>query len=78
MKDIAPSNEIRKQFNHQAENAARFRQQYLQELDTDPQAKEFAKECHVLLAKKNITLLYSARDEQYNNAVILKEWLERN
>lgn len=71
-KDIAPSNEIRKEFNHEENKFEEFKKQYLTELNNNEYAKDFKNK----YKNKNIVLLYSAKNEKYNNAVVLKEWLE--
>ena len=71
-KDIAPSNELRKWFNHDPARWAEFQRRY------DAELKEKA----TLLATikkhaktKPVTLLYSAKDEQHNQAVALRSFL---
>lgn len=73
-KELAPSTELRRWFNHDAQRWAAFYQKYHAEL-TDQQ--EIIN--HVLSASNNrpLTLLYSARDRKYNNAVALKMYLEK-
>lgn len=73
-KEAAPSNELRKEFHHDAARWDAFQQAYAAELDANPAAWE-----PLLEAARNgtITLVYSARDEQHNQAVALKAYLER-
>ncbi|SEA95131.1 Uncharacterized conserved protein YeaO, DUF488 family [Oribacterium sp. KHPX15] len=74
-KEIAPSNELRKWFNHDAEKYPEFRRKYMEELDASEDAEkllEFVKE-HI--KSDNITLLYAAKDEEHNNAIVLMDWL---
>ena len=72
-KDLAPSDRLRKWFNHEAEKWDEFRRRYHRELAAKLTAvKEFVRQRQ----PKNITLVYGARDEQHNNAVALKEFLE--
>ena len=71
LKDIAPSNELRKWFNHIPERFDEFRGQYMEELENNPAAKELLKLCD----ERDVVLLHSAKDEARNNAVVLKEWL---
>lgn len=73
LKDIGPSNELRKWFGHRPERWGEFRRRYLRELrDKSDQMKELR-----MLAKKNrkMTLLYGAQDAEHNQAVVLKEKL---
>lgn len=76
IKDLAPSDEIRKKFGHDRENWKEFKTEYLKEL-RKPEAKEKIEEIAKVARKMNLTLLYSARDEEYNNARVLKEVLDR-
>ncbi len=72
MKDIAPSTELRKWFDHKAERYDEFLKKYKQELKDRPELiDELLKK-----AKKNkVTLLYGAKDKKHNQAVVLKEFL---
>ncbi|MBP3805361.1 MAG: DUF488 domain-containing protein [Oribacterium sp.] len=77
-KEIAPSNELRKWFNHDPEKYPEFRRKYMEELDASEDAEkllEFVKE-HI--KSDNITLLYAAKDEEHNNALVLMDWLARD
>src|SRR5205823_6198974 len=76
LKDIAPSHELRKRFHGKTEDWEQFRAAYFTELENaGPHAA--VKELLDHLRKGPATLLYAARDEQRNNAVALKAWLER-
>ncbi len=73
MKDIAPSSSLRKWFNHDPAKWEEFIKKYFQELDAsqEPVQKLFA------LAKKGrLTLVFSARDTEHNNAVVLRMYLQ--
>lgn len=76
IKELAPSSEIRNKFGHDPDNWKEFKSEYLKELRS-PEAKEKLEEITKLARKMNLTLLYSARNEEYNNARVLKEVLER-
>jgi uncharacterized protein YeaO (DUF488 family) len=76
LKDIAPSNELRKRFHGHPEDWSKFRSAYFSELKS-PEAHAAAKELRGQLRKGAVTLLYAARDEEHNNAVALKQWMER-
>lgn len=73
-KQLAPSDRLRRWFNHEPEKWEEFRRRYHEELR--PKIKE-VKELAQKQRPKTITLLYGARDEEHNNAVALKELLER-
>jgi len=74
-KTIAPSAELRKSFAHQPERFEEFRKAYRRELNDNPEAMEFARSCERELLSCNVTLLYAARDEVFNNASVLREWI---
>jgi uncharacterized protein YeaO (DUF488 family) len=76
LKEIAPSNALRKQFHAKPEKWAGFLKAYSAEL-TSEEAAEAAKELRRHIRKGTVTLLYAARDEAHNNAVALKAWLTR-
>lgn len=71
LKDIAPSTELRKWFNHDPKKWKDFLKKYKAELKEHKDAVLLLK--HLIQEKKNVTLLYSARDENYNNAIALKK-----
>jgi uncharacterized protein YeaO (DUF488 family) len=72
LKDIAPSTELRKWFGHDPSRFAEFRERYRQELDENPEPVAAL----VALAREgDVVLLYSARDERFNQAVVLAEYL---
>ena len=73
LKEIAPSNELRKWFNHDPEKWEAFHKRYLAELQLSPATEELLEQ-----AKKHatVTLVYSAKDELHNQAVVIKEFLE--
>lgn len=73
-KDVAPSNELRRWFGHDPEKWDEFRRRYRAELNGRRDAVE-ALRGH--FGKGATTLVYSARDEAHNQAVALKEYLER-
>jgi len=74
-KEIAPSNELRKWFNHEPEKYLEFRRKYMEELDTSEDAERFLEYVNEHLRSTNITLLYAAKDEEHNNVLVLKDWL---
>jgi uncharacterized protein YeaO (DUF488 family) len=73
LKDVAPSTALRKWFGHDPERWADFRRRYRTELAKNPDALETLRS---LIAGKRATLLYGARDETHNQAVVLAELLE--
>lgn len=75
MKDIAPSNELRKWFNHDPEKWDEFKIRYFSELD---HKSGLVNEILNRPKHSTLTLLFSAKVEKYNNAEALKEYLERH
>ena len=78
LKSLAPSKELRQWFNHDPEKWKEFRSRYFRELDKDTDAAEALETLREQLARKDVTLLYAARDTSHNNAVALKEYLEKH
>ncbi|ACP26187.1 hypothetical protein NGR_c24300 [Sinorhizobium fredii NGR234] len=77
LKDIAPSDALRKRFHGKPEDWQAFCEAYAAELEGEgPQAA--VKELRGFLKKGPVTLLYAARDESHNNAMALKRWLEEH
>jgi uncharacterized protein YeaO (DUF488 family) len=73
VKDVAPSTDLRRWFNHDPAKWEEFRGRYFAELDAHVPAWRPL----VTAARKgNLTLLYSARDTEHNNAVALTEYLK--
>jgi uncharacterized protein YeaO (DUF488 family) len=72
LKDIAPSSELRKWFNHDSKRWRSFRTKYFREIDSSPDALAVLLN-HV--RKGPVTLVYAAREERYNDAVALNEYL---
>jgi len=76
LKDIAPSDALRKRFHGKSDDWDAFRTAYFAELE-DEAALAATEELLHCLRDGPVTLLYAARDERQNNAVALKAWLER-
>lgn len=73
LKDAGPSTELRKWFNHEPAKWDVFRRKYARELETRPEVWQPI----VSAARRGpVTLIYSSRDEQHNNAVALQEYLQ--
>lgn len=80
-REIAPSTELRKWFNHREDLWEEFRRKYKAELTQKPR-KTLVEKLYFLSQRSNVTLLYSAKDSQHNNAIVLlevlKEWFDRD
>jgi uncharacterized protein YeaO (DUF488 family) len=74
MKEIAPSNELRKWFGHKVERWAEFQKRYRADL---VKKKELLQTLRAMERKhRTITLLYGAKDEEHNQAVVLRDVLK--
>ena len=74
LKDIAPTTELRKWFGHDPDKWKEFQKRYHQELKNN---KEQVSILYEQLKKGSVTLVYGAKDEEHNEALVLKEWLHR-
>jgi uncharacterized protein YeaO (DUF488 family) len=74
LKDLAPSNELRKWFGHDPEKFEQFRQRYVQELTSDS-AQEALLKVRDMAEKGVVTLLYATRDSEHSNAIVLRDIL---
>ena len=72
-KDIAPSSDLRKWFNHEPEKFEEFAKKYREELRYD---KEDVEKIKNLLKTQNVTLIYAAKSPTINHARVLKEYIE--
>jgi uncharacterized protein YeaO (DUF488 family) len=75
IKEIAPSDELRKWFSHDPEKWNEFKKKYLEELKS--MKKEVQIIVEALQKHKTVTLVYGAKDEEHNNAVVLKEYMDK-
>ena len=71
-KDLAPSTELRTWFGHKVERWAEFRKKYQSELHTPDQIERMTGLIDAA-GKQTITLVYSAKDTEHNQAVVLAE-----
>ena len=73
LKDAAPSDGLRRWFGHDPAKWEEFQQRYRAELQANPGTWQPLIEA---AREGNVTLLYSARDTEHNNAIVLKAYLE--
>lgn len=73
IKDIAPSKELRTWFGHIPERFDEFASRYREELDANPEAVSRLRE--LIAGHPRVTLLYGAKDNEHNNAVVLRRYL---
>jgi len=74
MKELGPSTELRKSFGHDPAHWKEFRRRYKAELKR-PEAREMLREIANTAARGTVTLVYSAKDEEHNQAVVISELL---
>ncbi len=74
LKEVAPSDSLRRWFNHDVDKWAEFQRRYRDELNRCPKAWE-----PILEAARHgdVILLYSSRDTKHNNAVVLRDYLNK-
>jgi uncharacterized protein YeaO (DUF488 family) len=73
LKDIAPTTELRKWFSHDPDKWSEFKKKYRAEISKNTEALAVLKK---YLANGKVTLVYGAKDEEYNDAIVLKDYLE--
>ena len=73
-KEIAPSDELRKWFDHDPAKFADFTDKYLSELKANPEASKFVDQ---IKHQDQVVLLYGAKDEEHNQAVVLSQFIKR-
>jgi len=74
LKDIAPSSELRKWFNHEPSKFEAFKEKYKQELESGDQQEALNKLKEIYKEnKQTLIILYGAKDEKHNQAIVLKE-----
>jgi uncharacterized protein YeaO (DUF488 family) len=74
LREVAPSSVLRKWFNHDPDKWAEFQRRYLAELKDNPAWKPLL----AAVQKKNVTLLFAARDARINQASVLRDFLNHN
>ncbi len=75
LKDLAPSDELRRWFGHDPARWPEFRERYRQEL-RGSRRQELLQVLAERAARGTVTLVYGARDDRHNNALVLKEIIE--
>lgn len=73
LKEVAPSNELRRWFDHDPDRWDEFKERYATELDDKPEGWRPLLEAAQL---GDVSLVYAARDQEHNNAVALQAYLQ--
>jgi uncharacterized protein YeaO (DUF488 family) len=76
LRDLAPSDSLRKWFHAQPERWALFRKRYLKELARPEAEKDLLTLYRLAHKRKRLTLLFASKNETHNNAVVLKDLLD--
>jgi uncharacterized protein YeaO (DUF488 family) len=72
-KELAPSTELRRWYDHDPEKWSKFKSRYFSELDGNP---ELVNEVLEYIRRGTVTFIYSSKEQRLNNAVALKEYIE--
>lgn len=75
-KEVSPSTELRKWFNHDDNKFMQFKQKYLEELAQNSSVPEFISLVKKQLENQDVLFLYGAKNKECNQAVVLKEFVE--
>ncbi len=75
-KEIAPGTELRRRYHGGGMTFEGFSRAYREELDANQAAEGFVRNCRDRLREQNVTLVYAAKNEQENHALVLGEWLQ--
>src|SRR5271165_1535896 len=76
LRDLAPSNELRRWYHARPEEWAAFRKKYLKELTLPEAETALTQLYHLAHKKKRLTLLFASRNVERNNATVLKELID--
>ena len=76
-KQIGPTTELRKWFNHEDEKFLEFKEKYIKELDENDFTPEFIETVKDKLKSGDVLFLYGAKNREHNQAVVLKEYVEK-
>ena len=76
LRDLAPSNELRKWYHAHPERWTLFRKRYLKELAAPEAEKDLQKLYRLAHKRKRLTLVYASKNETHNNATVLKDLLD--
>lgn len=72
LKDVGPSTQLRTWFHHDAAQFDQFERRYRAELETNPAVDRLRE---IIASHPKVTLLYGARDNEHNQAVVLRDFL---
>lgn len=73
LKDIAPSTDLRQWFGHDPRKFKEFKKRYFKELKKNKAVIDLRAQ----LKKRKVTLVYGAKDIEHNNAIVIKNFIEK-
>ena len=76
LKDLAPSNELRKWFHAHPQQWSKFREKYLKELTTEAANTALQQLYDLQKKRRRLTLLFASKNEERNNALVLKQLID--
>ena len=76
LKDLAPSDELRKWFHEHPQQKSKFRERYLEELNSEAAAAALQQLYEIRNQNRHLTLLFASKNEDYNNASVLRELVD--
>lgn len=78
IKEIGPTQSLRKWFGHDPDKFEAFEKKYIEELKNNEEQNEAFKTLEGIIknARKDVVLLFGAKDEKHNQAVVLKSYLK--
>lgn len=78
LKNIGPTKELREWFNHDADKFEDFKKKYIKELENNDEQNEELKTLEGMVkdARKDVIILFGAKDEKHNQAVVLQSYLK--
>lgn len=78
LKNIGPTKELREWFNHEADKFEDFKKKYIKELENNDEQNEELKTLEGMVkdARKDVIILFGAKDEKHNQAVVLQSYLK--
>ncbi|SEA72482.1 Uncharacterized conserved protein YeaO, DUF488 family [Thalassobacillus cyri] len=77
MKEISPSKELRQWFDHDPEKYEEFKEYYKEQIDNSKERKHQLQQLKKMAENERLVLLYGAKNEEHNHAIVLKELLEK-
>ena len=76
LKELAPSHALRRWFHERPQYFPVFRKRYLKEIASPAAATELEQLYEIARTSKKVTLVYASKDEEHNNAIVLRDLLQ--